>query len=216
MVLYAEWLLRPLAVLHISKSLVRAEDSSYIYFDNTPYLANGSNVVSMSWPHLKAAFTSSQQVGYRYLRGLRLTKPYPGRALSSFSAHLRIADDVPFPRTVTTEDVFTNGAPLTFGIPPSLMGSNGLPKALDPSWFICQHFVSTVPDPTQDVKHDCSFLPTACQIDLVNSLVNSWGSLYNDTGAMCGANALDRIVPSCRDPLGVRTADVLGKPLLLE
>ncbi|OIW32666.1 hypothetical protein CONLIGDRAFT_660508 [Coniochaeta ligniaria NRRL 30616] len=211
MVLCAGWLLHLSAVLHISKSLVRAEDSSYIYFDNIPYLANASNVVSMSWPDLKAAFTSPNKSDIASFEGFDWTKPYPGRAVSSFSAHLRIADEVPFPDTVTTENVFTDVTALTFVIPPSLMGSDGLPKAMDPSWFICQHFfVSNVPDPTEDVAHDCSFLPAACQTDLVNSLVDSWGSLYNETGAMCGANALDRIAPSCRDPLGAVTADVLA------
>lgn len=138
-------------------------------------------------------------------------KPYPGSAVTGFSANLRIADDVPFPSEVTTENVLTNVAALTFDVPRSMM-SNGLPKAMDPSWFMCQHFfVTTLPDPTKGVDHDCSFLPKTCQTDLVNSLEDTWGSLYNVTGAMCGANALDRIALSSQDAVGVITAYVLGK-----
>jgi hypothetical protein len=211
MLLFAARFLQLLAVLQFSKSAVQAEDTSYIYFDNTRYLANASNVVSMSWPALKAAFASPNKTDTANYAGFDWTKPYPGSALSGFSAHLRIADDVPFPSTVSTENVLTNVAALTFGIPRSLQ-SNGVPKAMDASWLICQHFfVTTVPDPTKGVAHDCSFLPKTCQTDLVNSLVDTWGSLYAETGAMCGANALDTIAPSCWDALGVITADVLGK-----
>lgn len=204
-------LLHILALLSLGSITVRADDTSYIYFDNIQYLANASNVVSMSWPALKAAFASPNRTDSAKFEGLDWTKPYPGNALTGFSANLRIADDVPFPSEVTTENVLTNVAALTFDVPPSLL-SHGLPKAMDPSWYICQHFfVSTLPDPTKGVDHDCSFLPEACQTDLVNSLVDTWGSWYNDTGAMCGALALDSIVPSCRDAVGFLTADVLGK-----
>ncbi|GKT70005.1 hypothetical protein ColTof4_02428 [Colletotrichum tofieldiae] len=79
------------------------------------------------------------------------------------------------------------------------------------SWYICQHYyVSTVPDPTQEVEHDCSFLPTQCQQDLKSSFVKKWGSFESETGSMCGGNALELITPSCRDALGLVTADVLG------
>ncbi|KAB5558630.1 hypothetical protein GE09DRAFT_1120102 [Coniochaeta sp. 2T2.1] len=204
-------LMQILALLPLGSTItVRAEDSSYIYFDNTQYLADTSNVVSVSWSALKAAFASPNRTDTAKFEGLDWTKPYPGSALAGFSANLRIADDVPFPSEATTENVLTNVAALTFGIPRSLV-SNGLPKAMDPSWYICQHFfVSNVPDPTKDVDDDCSFLPKACQTDLVNSLVDSWGSLYSRTAAMCGANALDRIAPSCRDAVGATTADVLA------
>ncbi|KAI7775179.1 hypothetical protein LA080_007166 [Diaporthe eres] len=47
------------------------------------------------------------------------------------------------------------------------MDDNGGPKAMDSSWYICQHYcVSTRPDPTHDVDHSCAFLPEACLTDL--------------------------------------------------
>lgn len=132
MLLFAWHFLHFLAVLQLSKCAVQAEDTSYIYFDNIPYLANASNVVGMSWPALKAAFASPNQTDTANYAGLDWTKPYPGSTLSGFSAHLRIADDVPFPSDVTTEAVLTNVAALTFDIPRSLQ-SKGMPKAMDAS-----------------------------------------------------------------------------------
>ncbi|RKU40478.1 hypothetical protein DL546_001018 [Coniochaeta pulveracea] len=201
---------RLLTLLMLGSMAVQAQDISYIYFDNIQYLANASNIVEISWPVLKAAFASPNKTDTARFEGRDWTKPYPGTALAGFSASLRIADDLPFPSEVTTENVLTNVAALTFGVPESLM-SHSLPKAMDPSWYICQHFfVSTLPDPTKAVDHNCSFLPEVCQADLVKRLVDTWGSLYNDTGAMCGANALNAIPLSCREAVGVLTADVLA------
>jgi hypothetical protein len=188
-----------------------ASDSSYIYFDNIQYLANASNVVQMSWSTLGAAFASPNLSDSAGFSGLDWTKPFPGSAISGFTTHLRIADDVPFPPAVTTENVVTNVAAISFGIPSS-MKTNGLPKTMDSSWYICQHYyVSTLPDPTKDIAHDCSFLPTQCQMDLKTDLAQDWGAIESETGAMCGGYALDTITASCQSTLGTVTADVLGK-----
>ncbi|KAK2033986.1 hypothetical protein LX32DRAFT_660138 [Colletotrichum zoysiae] len=192
-------------------SAVRAQETSYIHFDNSPYLANASNVVEFSWPSLKAALASPNRSDVASYNGFDWTQPYPGTPLSGFSTHLRIADDLAFPDSVTTENVRTNVASISYGIPPPLMNSDGFPKGMDSSWYICQHyFVSTVPDPTKEVDHDCSFLPKQCQQDLKSSLVKKWGTFMSETGAMCGANALELITPSCRDALGLVRADVLA------
>jgi hypothetical protein len=186
-------------------------DASYIYFDNIKYLADASNLVQMSWPTLEAAFASPNRSDSASFSGLDWTKPYPGNAISGFTTHLRIADDVRFPPAVTTEDVTTNVAALSFGIPRS-MKKNGLPLPMDPSWYICQHyFVSKLPDPTKSVEHDCSFLPSQCQADLKAEFSKNWGAFEGDSGSMCGGYALDTITSSCQSTLGILTADVLGK-----
>ncbi|OHF03210.1 hypothetical protein CORC01_01594 [Colletotrichum orchidophilum] len=112
----SSWAL-PLASLFAN--VARTEDVSYIYLDNTAYLANASNVVEISWPALQALLFS-----------------------------------------VTTEDVKTNVAAISYGVPPSLMNSDGFPKRMDPSWYICQHYYQ----------------------DLKSSLVKSWGSFESETG----------------------------------
>ncbi|KAF6834629.1 hypothetical protein CMUS01_06101 [Colletotrichum musicola] len=202
------WLL-PLASLFTT--VAGEEDVSFIWLDNTVYFANESTIVKMSWPVLKDAFASPSRSDIASYSGFDWTQPYPGAPLDGFSAHLRIANELPFPSSVIAENVRTNVAAISYGIPPSLMGGDGFPKSMDPSWYICQHyFISTVPDPTADVKNDCSFLPTECQQDLKDRLVKSWGSFEDETGAMCGANALELITPSCRDTLGLVRADVLA------
>ncbi|KAK2060412.1 hypothetical protein LY76DRAFT_509962 [Colletotrichum caudatum] len=200
-----------LALASHFSSVAGAQETSYIYFDNSPYLSNPSNVVEFSWPSLKAALTSPNRSDVASYTGFDWTLPYPGTPLSGFSTHLRIADDLNFPDSVTTENVRTNVASISYGVPPPLMNSDGFPKGMDSSWYICQHyFVSTVPDPTKEVDHDCSFLPKQCQQDLKSSLVKKWGTFISETGAMCGANALELITPSCRDALGLVRADVLA------
>ncbi|KAJ4399153.1 hypothetical protein N0V85_006103 [Neurospora sp. IMI 360204] len=108
-------------------------DTSYIYFDNTEYLVESSNVVQMSWSALEAAFASPNRSDIASFTGLDWTKPYPGSPLSGFTAHLRIADEVRFPPAVTEENVRTNVAALNFGIPPSMRKANGLPKSMHSS-----------------------------------------------------------------------------------
>ncbi|KAF6796483.1 hypothetical protein CSOJ01_13143 [Colletotrichum sojae] len=202
------WLL-PLASLFTT--VAGEQDVSFIWLDNTEYFANASNIAKMSWPDVKDAFAAPNRSDIASYPGFDWTQPYPGAPLDGFSAHLSIADELSFPSSVIAEDVRTNVAAISYGIPPSLMGGDGFPKSIDPSWYICQHYyISTVPDPTSVVDHGCSFLPTECQRDLRNSLVKTWGSWEAETGAMCGANALELITPSCRDTLGLVRADVLA------
>ncbi|KAK3334264.1 hypothetical protein B0H65DRAFT_481929 [Neurospora tetraspora] len=186
---------------HLAKATT---DISYIYFDNTQYLAAAYNVVQMSWSTLQAAFASPNRSDIA-----SFTRP-----LSGFTAHLRIADEVRFPPAVTDENVTTNVAALNFGIPPSMRKENGLPKSMHSSWYVCQHYyISTLPDPTSDIAHDCSFLPSQCQKDLKASLTQNWGAFKSDpeSGTMCSGWALDTITESCQTTLGRVTADVLGK-----
>ncbi|KAJ4398158.1 hypothetical protein N0V85_006355 [Neurospora sp. IMI 360204] len=159
-------------------------DTSYIYFDNTQYLAASSNVVPMSWSTLQAAFASPNRSDIASWTGLDWTKPYPGSPLSGFTTHLRIADE-----------------------------ENGLPKSMHSSWYICQHYyISTLPDPTSDIAHDCSFLPSQCQKDLKASLTKNWGKFKDDpnSNTMCSGWALDYITESCQGTLGRLQQDVLA------
>lgn len=193
-------------------SSIAASDTAYIYLNNTDYIANSSNVVAASWPAIQAGFATPNQSDVANFSGLDWTKSYPGSTIAGFQAHLRIANDVAFPSTGPAANASTNIAALSYGIPDSLMGSDGLPKGMDSSWFICQHyFISTLPDPTQAVEHDCSFLPAQCQADLKSSLVTQWGAYQSDTGSMCGGLTYDVVTPSCQESLGPIRADVLGK-----
>ncbi|EGO57222.1 hypothetical protein NEUTE1DRAFT_121728 [Neurospora tetrasperma FGSC 2508] len=188
-------------------------DTSYIYFDNTQYLAASSNVVPMSWSTLEAAFASPNRSDIASFTGLDWTKPYPGSPLPGFTAHLRIADEVRFPPAVTDENVSTNVAALNFGIPSSIRKENGLPRSMHSSWYVCQHYyISTLPDPTSDIAHDCSFLPSQCQKDLIASLTQNWGAFKSnpDSNTMCSGWALDTITESCQSTLGRVKADILG------
>lgn len=187
-------------------------DNSYIYLDNAEYLVESSNLIKMSWSALEAAFASPNRSDIATFTGLDWTKPYPGTPVSGFTAHLRIADEVRFPPAVTEENVVTNVAALNFGIPPSMRKANGLPKSIHSSWYICQHYyISTLPDPTSDIAHDCSFLPSQCQKDLKASLTKNWGAFESEQGGMCGTWAFDFITESCQGTLGRLTSDVLGK-----
>ncbi|KAK1561503.1 LOW QUALITY PROTEIN: uncharacterized protein LY79DRAFT_595499 [Colletotrichum navitas] len=182
----------PLAFLF--SSAAKAQEMSYIWLDNTQVLTNASNMVEISWPTLEAGFASPSRSDADW------TKPYPGTALPRFTAHLRIANDVPFPSSVTKENVMTNVAAISYSVPPLLIGSNGFPNSMDSSY--------TVPDPTQNIKHNYSFLPTECQQDLK---ISSWGSFKSQTRAICSANAFDPVVKSCQDTLGLIRANVLTK-----
>lgn len=188
-------------------------DTTYIYFDNIPYLANASNVIPMSWSTLEAAFADPIREDIATYTGLDWTKPYPGSPLPGFTTHVRIADHVRFPPAVTEENAVIDVAALSYGIPPSMRKADGLPKSMHPSWYICQHYyVSDLPDPTSDIAHDCSSLPSQCQHDLKAGMITNWGAFQDETGGiMCGDWALETITPSCQDTLGFVTADVAGK-----
>ncbi|KAF7856275.1 hypothetical protein EAF04_009803 [Stromatinia cepivora] len=166
---------------------ISAQEYSYIYLDNTDYIANASNVVEASWTDLA---------------------PFPGTPLKGFGAHPRIVDDIPFPNT-TVYNQSTEVTAITYSIPDSLMSSDGVPLDMDSSWYICQHyFVSTLPDPTHPIDESCGFLPDQCQADLKADLTTSWGKL--DPTIPCSGLAFDTIPDSCEETLGMVHADVLG------
>ncbi|KAK3386245.1 hypothetical protein B0T20DRAFT_457738 [Sordaria brevicollis] len=191
-------------------------DLTRIYFDNVPYLANASNVIPMSWTALQAGFADPIREDVANFTGLDWTKPYPGSPAPGFTYHLRIADHLPLPASVTTEKAVIDVAAVNNVIPQSLRNEadddGGLPKSMHPSWYICQHYyVSDLPDAASDVAHDCAFLPSQCQKDLKADLVANWGAYADETdGGMCGGWTFDTITPSCQEALGFVTADVSG------
>ncbi|KAH7631548.1 hypothetical protein B0T09DRAFT_303063 [Sordaria sp. MPI-SDFR-AT-0083] len=198
---------------HLTKA-AKDPDTRYIYFDNIPYIANASNIIPMSWSAVEAGFANPIREDITNFTGLDWTKPYPGSPVPGFTTHLRIADHLPFPAVVTEENAVIDVAALNNGIPQSMRKADGiLPKAMHPSWFICQHYyVSDLPDAAaSDVAHDCSFLPSQCLKDLKADMVANWGAYADETnGSMCGGWTFDTIVPSCIDALGFVTQDVLG------
>nr|XP_036588956.1 uncharacterized protein CTRU02_01003 [Colletotrichum truncatum]KAF6800598.1 hypothetical protein CTRU02_01003 [Colletotrichum truncatum] len=87
--------------------------------------------------------------------------------------------------------------------------TQGLPKAMDPSWYICQHFfVGARPDPTQPIDHSCGFLLADCKADLEASLTGRW--FQEDPDIACSAFALDAVPEACQGALGLVRADVLA------
>lgn len=192
-------------------------DTSYIHFDSIEYIANASNTIPMSWSALKTAFADPVSEDIATYTALDWTKPYPGSPLPGFTAHLRVTDRVPFPPAVAEklDGSGTEVAAINYGIPPSMRKADGLPKKMHPSWNICQHYyVSTEPDPSSPVSHDCSFLPSECQKDLKYDMTKDWGAFKDEEGAhglMCSGWAFDAIPLSCENSLGFVTADVYGK-----
>ncbi|KAF6812662.1 hypothetical protein CPLU01_14853 [Colletotrichum plurivorum] len=172
----------------------------------------GVGALCRRWPSRSNLHTAHVDVAS--YEGSDWTKPYPGTAVQGFQAHLRIANDVPWPADFATNQT-TEVTALTFSLPGSLMDeSRGLPKPMDPSWFICQHyFVSALPDPTEAVDHGCGFLPAQCRADMETSLTGSWA--LDDPDVPCSALLLDSVPVSCQDSLGLIRGDVIGKFLFV-
>ncbi|KZL74221.1 hypothetical protein CT0861_01766 [Colletotrichum tofieldiae] len=194
----------------LAPALAITEDSmSYIYYDNQEFLVSMPNLAKISWTEVEAAFDRPAHVDVASYGGLDWTKPYPGSPVDGFQAHLRIANDVPWPASFATNET-TEVTALTFSIPESLMDrSQGLPKPMDPSWFICQHyFVSTRPDPVEAVDHSCGFLSAECRADMELSLTGGWAQ--EDPDVPCSALILDPIPVSCQDTLGLIRGDVIA------
>ncbi|OBR08030.1 Alpha-glucanase [Colletotrichum higginsianum IMI 349063] len=194
----------------LAPTIAIAEDSmSYIFYDNQEFLVNNSNLARISWTEVEAAFNHPAHVDVASYGGLDWTKPYPGSPVDGFQAHLRIANDVPWPASFASNET-TEVTALTFSIPDSLMDhSKGLPKPMDPSWFICQHyFVSALPDPTEPVDHSCGFLSAECRADMETSLTGGWTK--EDPDVPCSALILDPIPVSCQDTLGLVRGDVIA------
>ncbi|CCF39393.1 hypothetical protein CH063_02118 [Colletotrichum higginsianum] len=77
------------------------------------------------------------------------------------------------------------------------MMESGTPKAMGPSWNICQHYVVTNKiDPTKPVGHGCGFLPDECRSDLESSLTKEWG--IRGVEGMCSNFALEHVPLSCQ------------------
>src|ERR1700761_5194960 len=96
-------------------------------------------------------------------------------------ARLRIAYDVPVPEAVVHNST-TAVASLSFSIPKAMMGTNNLPKSMDPSWAICRHiYISTKIDSLTATSTDsCSFLPPKCAADVKTSLTKGWMTQDSD------------------------------------
>ncbi|KAK2027314.1 hypothetical protein LX32DRAFT_564557 [Colletotrichum zoysiae] len=182
---------------------------SYIYYDNREFLVDGSNLAKISWTEVEAALEHPVHTDVARYGGVDWTKPYPGSTIDGFEAHLRIANDVPWSAGLAV-NTMTEVTALTFNIPEPLMDrSSGLPKPMDPSWFICQHyFVSAQPDPTEAVDHGCGFLSADCRADMEASLTGHWTE--EDPDVPCSALILDPVPVSCQDTLGLVRADVIA------
>ncbi|GJC99666.1 alpha-glucanase [Colletotrichum higginsianum] len=92
---------------------------------------------------------------------------------------------------------------------------SGTPKAMGPSWNICQHYVVTNKiDPTKPVGHGCGFLPDECRSDLESSLTKEWG--IRGVEGMCSNFALEHVPLSSygsevlADEEGAKESDMEG------
>ncbi|KAL3301791.1 hypothetical protein RB213_004930 [Colletotrichum asianum] len=194
----------------LAATLVAADDfMPYVYFENQEFLANGSNLARMSWSEIDAAFQHPAHADVATFSGLDWTKPYPGSSVDGFEAHLRIANDVPWPDSFA-KNQSTEVTALTFGLPSALMDAGkGLPLPMDSSWFICRHyFVSARPDPTEQIDHGCGFLSEECRADMETSLTGNW--FQEDPDVPCSALILDPVPVSCQDTLGLVRGDVIA------
>jgi hypothetical protein len=209
-------------LLSSSKSIAAAEqsgdvDTATVYLDSIESMDDLSNIANISWPIIEAAFRSPNHSDTAQYSGFDWTKPFPSERLPGFSTHLHIADDIPLPINVGGENARINMAALSYGIPASMMGSDGLPKPMDDSWYLCRHYyLSTLPDPTQDIAHDCSFLPARCIVDLKNSIVDRWGDWLNNelpgnSHYMC-SGFFELVPDSCVGSLGSIGPIVYGRP----
>lgn len=183
---------------------------SGVYLDNTEWLADYTNLIAMSWADIETAFEEPDHSDVAPFAGLDWTIPFPGSKVEGFKAHLRIANDVPVPDSPQAHNQTTVVSAVTLGIPDSMMGADGLPKPMDPSWYVCQHYyISAVPDPTEAIDHSCGFLSDQCLSDLRASLTATW--MEADPEVPCAGWALDLIPDACDDELGLIRQDVLGK-----
>ncbi|KAL1856435.1 hypothetical protein Daus18300_010702 [Diaporthe australafricana] len=207
------WVLICLTQQLATAQSLEGDTTSYIFYDNIDWLSNTSNITPLSYSSMQKSFANPSRRDSAQFSGLDWTKPFPGEPIDGFGAHLRVAHDVEVPESVMP-NVTTQVSAITYSIPEAMMDGGSVPKAIDPSWYICQHYyVSTRPDPTLDVDHSCGFLPERCLADLNASLTENWGNL--DDTIPCSGYALGSIPVSCRDTLGPVRSDVLGWDLSL-
>lgn len=180
---------------------------TYMFYEKTEFLSNSSNVVKIAWADVQSAFKHPDHADVATHAGIDWTKPFPGSTIDGFQTHLRIANDVPFPES-TVHDQFTEVTAITYSLPESMM-KDGVPKAMDPSWYICRHYIVTDKiDPTGPVDHTCGFLPQECRADLESSLTENWTK--EDPEYPCSALGFDYVPVSCQDYLGRITQHVEG------
>lgn len=185
---------------------------SPIFADAIEFLPNVSNIVNVSYPTLQVAFKTPNLSDNASMTGFDWTEPFPGSKIDGHKAYMRVAYDVPIPEDIV-QNATTAVSSLTFSIPDSMMQKNkNLPKPMDPSWYICRHiFISTKPDSSTPVNHDCDFLGSKCQDDLRSSLTKTW--MKEMPNVPCTGLGFDPLPKSCWDTFGYARADVMGRCL---
>ncbi|KJK65772.1 hypothetical protein P875_00022190 [Aspergillus parasiticus SU-1] len=183
--------------------------TSPIYIDYNEFFINSSNILTVPYENVTAAFKTPVATHYTAIDGFDWTQPYPGSHRDGHMAYLEISQEMPLSSSIV-ENATTVLSSLTFGIPNS-MSSGGQPLPMDPSWYICRHvFISTKPEAklAVDGGNKCDFLSQTCQADLKTSLTQDWGKAAD--GTMCSALGFDAIPPSCQDSFGFARQDVMA------
>ncbi|KAE8556894.1 hypothetical protein EYB25_001600 [Talaromyces marneffei] len=183
--------------------------NSPIFLDYGEFFMNSSNILSVPYQNVTAAFESPVAFNFTAVDGFDWTQPYPGSSRNDHSVYLEIAQEMALSESIV-ENATTVLSSLTFGLPDG-MSSRGQPLAMDPSWYICRHvFISTKPEAklAVDGGSKCDFLSETCQADLKASLTQDWGNAAD--GTMCSALGFDPIPPSCQDSFGFARQDVMA------
>lgn len=182
-----------------------------VYEDNVEYVANGSNIITMSLPLLQTRLGAPNATDTADISGFDWTKPYPGSAIQGHVANLRVAYDVAAPEEVVQDSTSTITS-LTYSIPDSMV-DDGEDNPMDPSWYVCRHiFISSNPgitasaSATSPFDHTCGFLGNQCLADLQETLTSQWGTYI--PGYMCSSLTLEPIPESCWDTFGFARATV--------
>ncbi|KAB8266985.1 hypothetical protein BDV30DRAFT_244753 [Aspergillus minisclerotigenes] len=182
--------------------------TSPVYIDYNEFFINSSNILTVPYEDVTAAFKTPVATHSTAIEGFDWTQPYPGSRRDGHMVYFEISQEMPLSASIV-ENATTVLSSLTFGIPDS-MSSGGQPLAMDPSWCICRHvFISTKPEAKLAVDGDrnCDFLSHTCQADLKASLTQYWGKASEYT--MCSALGFDAIPPSCQDSFGFARQDVM-------
>jgi hypothetical protein len=183
--------------------------NSPIFIDYGEFFMNGSNILSVPYQNVTAAFTTPVAINSTTVNGFDWTQPYPGSSKDGHTVYLKVAQEMALPESIV-ENATTVLSSLTFGIPDSMI-SGSQPLAMDASWYICRHvFISTKPEVklAVDGGSNCGFLSNTCQADLKASLTRDWGNAAD--GTMCSALGFDPIPPSCQDSFGFARQDVMA------
>jgi hypothetical protein len=181
---------------------------SPVYIDYGEFFINSSNILSVPYGNVTAAFKTPVAINSTATGGFDWTQPYPGSRIDGHTAYLEIAQEMPLSASIV-ENATTVLSSLTFDIPDT-MSSDGQPLAMDPSWYICRHvFISTKSEAklAVDGGNKCNFLSDTCNTDLKTSLTQDWGKAAN--GTMCSALGFDPIPSSCQDSFGFARQDVM-------